>query len=315
MQLTNIRTIIIAVVALICFSTDTVFSETVTGNGYFVQQSISPISGSVSGNGYTLQQVGQVISGQISSGGYTSQSVFGSFAAPSTPTPTITYGGGGGGYYVVSTATSASVTATSSLVSSSTILTTNGSTCATRILITQPIDTKLKNNSDDIKKLETFLNTYEGEKLKVDGVYGKADIAAVKRWQAKYKKEILSPMRLKNPTGTIYASSMRQIEKQSTASCGQAILVHSCPFFTTYVKYGDTGAEVKKVQQFLNIVQGEKIAINGKYGPGTRDAVLRFQRAHKKNIISFVTLSFISGNWNVSTRTKANEVIGCDKLN
>jgi peptidoglycan hydrolase-like protein with peptidoglycan-binding domain len=299
------------------FSFSSTYADTIRGNGYSVQQVITPFDGTVSGNSYTVQGAGQVVGGQNTAGGYIANPVFGTFVTTTTTPPVSSGGGGGGGsgwYYVMVNATPTSSVATGTPINPNTVLTNNGSSCATRILITQPIDTKISNNKEDIKKLETFLNTYEGEKLKVDGIYSKQDIAAVKRWQTKYKKEILTPMRLKSPTGTIYTSSMRQIEKQTTAACGQAVLVHSCPYFTTYVKYGDIGAEVKKVQLFLNIVQGERLAVNGKYGPGTRDAVLRFQRAHKKNIISFVTLSFISGNWNVSTRTKANEVIGCDKL-
>jgi peptidoglycan hydrolase-like protein with peptidoglycan-binding domain len=298
------------------FSSSFVYGETISGNGYSVQQVITPFDGTISGNSYTVQGAGQVVGGQNTAGGYIANSVFGTFVTATTTPPPVSSGGGGGSgwYYVMVNATPTNSVATGTPLNPNTVLTNNGSSCATRILITQPIDTKVHNSKEDVKKLETFLNTYEGEKLKVDGIYSKEDIAAVKRWQSKYKKEILTPMRLKNPTGTIYTSSMRQIEKQTTAACGQAVLVHSCPYFTTYVKYGDTGAEVKKVQLFLNIVQGERLAVNGKYGPGTRDAVLRFQRANKKNIVSFVTLSFISGNWNVSTRTKANEVIGCDKL-
>lgn len=298
--------------------TGCVSAETVSGNGYNVQQVVTPMQGGVSGNGYTVQQAGQVIGGDISGGGSIIQSVFGFFSTPTTPTPPpVSYGGGGSGwYYVIPTATTSTttITATSTPVRPDTILTTNGSTCSSRIALSGPVDVKLVNNKEDVKKLETFLNTYEGEKLKVDGIYGKADIAAVKRWQQKYRKQILTPMKLRNPTGTVYTASMRQIERQTTARCGQAIIVHTCPFFTTYTKYGDTGAEVKKVQQFLNIVQGEKLPVSGKYGPATRAAVLRFQRMYKKDIRSIVTLSFRSGNWNVSTRTKANEVIGCDKL-
>jgi peptidoglycan hydrolase-like protein with peptidoglycan-binding domain len=305
----------------IFFITVSLHAETVSGNGYSVQQVISTFQGNVSGNGYSAQQAGQEVGNQVSGGGYTAQSVFGSFATPaSTPAPApVSSGGGGssgGGYYSLPNATTSStkINGVSPLVSSSTLLTTNGSTCATRISISQPIDITVSNNKDDVKKLQIFLNTYEGEKLAVTGFYGKKDIEAVKRWQGRYKKEILSPMRLSKPTGTIYTLSIRQIEKQTTAQCGQEVIVSSCPFFKTYVKYGDSGPEVKKVQQFLNIVQGEKLSVNGKYGVSTRNAALRFQRASKKNIVSFVLSSFMSGNWNVSTRTKANEVIGCDIL-
>jgi peptidoglycan hydrolase-like protein with peptidoglycan-binding domain len=298
------------------------FAETVSGNGYILDQVISPISGALSGNGYTLNQAGQVLSGTISGNGYQSQGVFGTSSSPTVQAPivnppssgSITSSGSGWGYYVLPVATTTNVSTTSPKVGPDTILTANGSTCSSRIALSSPIDVGLKNDPVDVKKLQVFLNTYEGEHLKVTGIYGKADYLAVKKWQAKYRANILAPMRLKNPTGTVYTSSMRQIERQTTAECGQQIIVYACPFFKVYASYGDKGQEVKKIQQFLNIVQGEKLPINGKYGPSTLAAVKRFQRVHKKDIISFVTLSFITGNWNISTRIKANEVIGCDKL-
>jgi peptidoglycan hydrolase-like protein with peptidoglycan-binding domain len=295
--------LILTVVSIHVFSYGKVFAET------------------VSGNGYTLNQAGQVITGIISGGGYQSQGVFGSSSIPTVIPPIVTPpsgggggGGGGWGYYVLPATTTTVIATTSRQVNSNTILTTNGSSCSSRIALSAPVDVGLKNDPEDVKKLQTFLNTYEKENLKVTGIYGKADYLAVKRWQAKYKANILTPMKLKNPTGTVYTSSMRQIERQTTATCGQQIVVHTCPYFKTYTMYGDKNEEVKKIQQFLNIVQGEKLAINGKYDSKTVDAAKRFQRMYRKDIVSIVTLSFISGNWNVSTRTKANEIIGCDKL-
>lgn len=305
---------------LFVVSVHTTFAETVTGNGYMINQIISPINGSVSGNGYALNQAGQIQGDVVSGGGYKSQGVFGTSSVPTVIPPS---GGGGGGstssggwgYFVLPTSTTTvTVATTSPKVDETTILTTNGSTCSTRIALSAPIDVGLKNDPADVKKLQTFLNTYENEKLQVTGIYSKADYLAVKRWQTKYKAQILTPMKLKNPTGTVYTSSMRQIERQTTATCGQQIVVHSCPYFKTYTMYGDTGAEVRKIQQFLNIVQGEKLVITGKYDTKTVAAAKRFQRFYRKDIVSIVRLSFISGNWNVSTREKANEIIGCDKI-
>lgn len=290
------------------------FAETVTGGGYTVQQIISPINGNLTGNGYIVQQSAQQHGGLESGGGYIVSGVFGT-SSISTPPSSGGGGGGssGGGYFVFPTPTSTGtvVVITATSTETSPVI---GSTCSSRITFSGPIDYGLSTNSkEDVKKLETFLNTYENEKLPVNGVYEKQDVAAVKRWQQKYRSYILDPMRLKNPTGTVYTLSQRQIERQTTKVCGEPIMI-SCPYFKIYTKYGDKGNEVKKVQQFLNIVRGEKVPVSGVYGPRTRDAVKRFQRFYRKDIVSIVTLSFTSGNWNVSTRTKANEVIGCDIL-
>jgi hypothetical protein len=302
------------------------FAETVSGNGYTVQQVISPIQGSITGNGYVVQQAAQTVGSQELAGGYTISSVFGT-GTQATATPPVTppsTGGGstvvyGGGYFVFPAPTSTTNvigTTTSHVVngsSSNPTVVDTGSTCKTRITFGGPIDIGLKTNTkEDVKKLEVFLNTYENEKLPVNGVYESRDVVAVKKWQSKYKSFILEPMLLKKPTGTVYTLSQRQIERQTTKACGQPITVTACPFFKEYASYGDRGANVKKIQQFLNIVRGEKLPLSGVYGPLTKDAVKRFQQAYRKDIFSILKLSFISGNWNEATRVKANQAIGCD---
>ncbi len=310
--------------------------ETVTGNGYSIQQIISPVNQTLSGNGYNLNQSAQPLTGFLSATGFSLSSGLGStpgVSAPSTspaPTPTpspSSSGSNGGGFYVLPPSVTGVWSATTStstqpippvaIVPSTnpgTILTENGSTCSTRVTFSSPIDITIENNINDVKKLEVFLNTYEGEKLPVNGIYEKVDVEAVKRWQLKYKTFILDPMRLKQPTGTIYTLSQRQIERQTTSTCGVPIVVTACPFFRANVSYGDRGEDVKKVQQFLNIVQGERLPLSGVFGPLTKAAVKRFQKSYRIYVSTFIPVSIATGNWYTTTRVKANETIGCDIL-
>lgn len=296
-------------ISLFLFLPNFLSAETVTGNGYIVNQTLNPLNANISGNGYTSQDAVQLLSETITGNGYKVQSVLTPSVTPTSPAPIQSITGSGWGYYVLPASTTLATS-----TSKDTIFTSNGSTCKERIALASPIDIGLKNDPAEVKKLQVFLNTYEGEKLAIDGIYGKEDVIAVKKWQEKYRANILSPMKLKKPTGTIYTSSMRQIERQTTQTCGQQIIVHACPFFKVGASYGDVGTEVRKVQQFLNITRGEKLPINGKYGPSTRDAVRRFQKYYRKDIVSIIKLSFITGNWNKATQIKANEVIGCDVL-
>lgn len=296
-----------------------IFAETVTGGGYTLEQTITPLEGAISGNGFTIQQSAQALSANGTANGYTITSVYGTSTATTTGSGGSggTGGGGstvsGGGYFVFPTQTS---TSTSSIVTGSStrpIVTDSGSTCTTRITFSGPIDVGVKTNiKADVEKLEIFLNTYENENLPVNGIYESKDVVAVKKWQTKYKSFILDPMLLKKPTGTIYTLSQRQIERQTTQACGQPIKVTACPYFKEYASYGDKSQTVKKIQQFLNIVRGEKLTESGVYGPLTKAAVKRFQEAYRKDIFSILKLSFISGNWNEATRVKANQAIGCD---
>ena len=303
-----------------------VFAETVTGGGYTVEQIIAPIQGRISGNGYVLQQSSQVVAGRETGGGYSVTGVFGSSvqATSSGGGGGGSGGGGGGGYYIFLPPTNATPTVTVT-TASGTITTTeiipytqslpSGTTrtCKSRVTFSAPIDFGASTNvKADVVKLETFLNEYENEKLKVNGIYERRDFEAVKRWQSKYASFVLDPMLLKKPTGTVYTLSQRQIERQTTKPCGQPIIVTACPFFREYASYGDRGVTVRKIQQFLNIVRGEKLPLSGVYGPLTKAAVKRFQEAYRKDIFNILRLSFISGNWNEATRVKANQAIGCD---
>lgn len=292
------------------------YAEMVTGGGYNVEQVIAPLQGNLTGNGFSLQQSSQQSGGLETGGGYTLSAVLGSGTTTATSTPPPSGGGGGGGggggYFIyltpIATGTVIIKTATSTIEDIPV-----GSTCKSRITFSKPIDYGLETNvKEDVKKLETFLNTYENEKLPVNGIYEKRDVDAVKRWQAKYRTFILDPMRLKQPTGTVYTLSQRQIERQTSKSCGEPVVVTACPYFREYVSYGDRGESVKKIQLFLNIVRGETLPVSGVYGPLTKAATKRFQQAYKKDIFNILKLSFISGNWNEATREKANIAIGCD---
>lgn len=294
-----------------------VFAETVTGGGYTIEQTIAPIQGVLTGNGYIVGQSSQAHGDTQVGGGYIVNGVFGtSLVASSSSGGGGNNGGGGsggGGYYVFPPYATTTASTSTPKGGDSPVPIGSGSTCSSRITFSAPIDIgSPTNRKDDVKKLEFFLNTYENEKLPINGIYEVKDISAVKRWQSKYRSFILDPMRLKYPTGTIYTLSQRQIERQTTKVCGEKIIVTACPFFREYVSYGDRGESVKKIQQFLNIVRGEKLIISGVYGPLTKLATKRFQQAYKKDIFSILKWSFISGNWNEATRVKANQAIGCD---
>lgn len=60
-----------------------------------------------------------------------------------------------------------------------------------------------KNNPEEVNKLVKFLNTYEGTNLKLDGIYGRQDVEAVKNFQTKYYKDIFSPFLKNKVTGIV----------------------------------------------------------------------------------------------------------------
>jgi hypothetical protein len=49
------------------------------------------------------------------------------------------------------------------------------------------------NNSEEVKKLQEYLNQNEGENLEINGTFDKVTEGVVKRYQEKYKRDILLP--------------------------------------------------------------------------------------------------------------------------
>jgi peptidoglycan hydrolase-like protein with peptidoglycan-binding domain len=73
-----------------------------------------------------------------------------------------------------------------------------------------------KNNPEQVKLLQSFLNEHLGLTLPVDGVYGKTTRDAVKAFQVKYLDEVLIPwkpfgLKSEKGTGNVYKTTKRKI--------------------------------------------------------------------------------------------------------
>ena len=69
------------------------------------------------------------------------------------------------------------------------------------------------NNPVEVEKLERFLNEFEGENLAVDGIYDQTDYEAVKRFQVKYREDILDPWNHDEATGYVYITTKKKINE------------------------------------------------------------------------------------------------------
>lgn len=68
-----------------------------------------------------------------------------------------------------------------------------------------------KNDVEQTKKLQIFLNKWMTSNLPVTGFYGPLSTAAVKAFQSKYSDQILKPWGIQSPTGIVYFSTLREI--------------------------------------------------------------------------------------------------------
>lgn len=302
-----------------------------TGGGYVVQDQANAISGTVSGNGVSSQLGGSPISQTVIGNGISSYG--GAYRAPATPPPVVVIppsgggsssgggGGGGGGGGAVNNTNSGSTSTIPTVTAVAPVA--NQIACTQVITVAKPIrfGSKFKNNPEDVKIVQRFLNTYEGTNLKIDGKYKKVDFDAVVRWQEKYSDIILKPWALKKGTGYVYTTSAAQMKRQQKESCTQRatvpppayidVLEVKCPYFTTYHNSGSKGPEVEKIQEFLNREVGAGLAVDGVYDFETKFAVKLFQKKYSKDILSFWSFKIPSGWWYKTTAKKANQLVGC----
>lgn len=88
------------------------------------------------------------------------------------------------------------------------------------------------------------------------------------------------------------------------------------PYITKSFVYGQTNDvnEVKKLQEFLNVYEDEKLEITGTYNKVTQDAVIRFQKKYAKHILYPWNITEPTGNVYQTTRAKINAIM-CAKKN
>jgi len=163
------------------------------------------------------------------------------------------------------------------------------------------------NDADEVKKLQVFLNEYEGELLVADGIYKEVDVAAVKRFQQKYN-DVLAFWNITQPTGYVYITTQKAINKIYCEKTKQLM----CPYFTAYLQLGDISDEVSKVRVFLNNVFGTNLDIvSTTYDTGVAEAVRSFQTKYANKVLQPWGLSTPTGRWYQSTKKVANDMLGC----
>ncbi len=136
------------------------------------------------------------------------------------PTPTPTNGGGPvavGGNGPIATGGGGGVPPTLALTTPiatttpSEVATTTPAVCEEYLL--EYIKLGADNNPDEVKKLEAFLNTFEGFNLPVDGIYDQADFDAVSAFQERYADDVLAPWGYDASTGYVYYTTRKKVNE------------------------------------------------------------------------------------------------------
>ena len=167
------------------------------------------------------------------------------------------------------------------------------------------------NNSQDVVKLQTYLNEVYGENLTIDGIYDADDIEAVKRYQLRYKEQVLFPWGLTTPTANVYQTTATKI---NLGMCGYEM---NEPYFTEYLRPGDVSLEAVRVQDFLNLINAPTggypnngLPLATTFTQETKQAVIDYQNRYRATVLDPWGLSQGTGWWYQTTRSSANALVG-----
>ncbi len=129
---------------------------------------------------------------------------------------------------------------------------------------------------NDVKTLQTMLNTVDNAKLVADGIFGARTKRAVINFQ---KSNGLSADGICGPkTWAKLSEKYQNILNQAVAPATPA----QKPSASSYpmVQNGSSGSAVRDLQTMLNAVIGAGLKVDGIFGRATKAAVLNFQRSN-----------------------------------
>lgn len=164
------------------------------------------------------------------------------------------------------------------------------------------------NDSEEVTKIQTFLNSHEHESLIVDGVFDREDMEAVKRFQEKYYSMILTPWKEKVGSGNVDWPTRDAI---NILSCGRQ---YFCPVFREYnsIKVNNNTPEVSRVKALLHDLGFYLGPIDNHFDQGLRSALKLFQETHAKVILSPWNFRNGTGEKGQTTTKYLNQIVGCE---
>ena len=201
----------------------TVATVTITGTGFTPSPTTATCTGGTYSTTVTITAGGTITTSQTDAAGNTA-------SANSTYTLTSVGGSsgsiGGSGAWKPLTVTTSTVTPTVLPITgtgTTYISPVDGTTQRCRSFTTY-LKIGKKNDINEVKLWQSFLNKHMGEKLTVSGTYNKTTESAIKRFQSKYTDEVLKPWGLTKPTGYTYQSTRAQGNKVLGCSEGSVTL-------------------------------------------------------------------------------------------
>ena len=165
------------------------------------------------------------------------------------------------------------------------------------------------NSKIDVENLTRFLNEFAGESLPMDGVYDAADVAALNRFQNKYRREILDVWNLTSPTSFVGITTRLKINFLLAGTAAQ------CPVFTEYnggLEGIMNSAEIGKTQVILTELAMYRGPINNTWDAATNNALITFQETFREVMLNPWNINKGTGYKYKTTNKFLNYFAGCD---
>lgn len=148
----------------------------------------------------------------------------------------------------------------------------------------------LGSSGEKVKALQKVLineGTWNSE-VEATGYFGPITKEALSEFQEKYEEDILSPISLERGTGYFGNKTKSYLERISITGLKEKIK------WERDLRIGVEGEDVKRLQGILieeGVWQRPDVSPTGYFGPITKEAVVRLQEKHKKEILEPLGLS------------------------
>ena len=168
-------------------------------------------------------------------------------------------------------------------------------------------DLKSGDDSDEVERLQEFLNDVEDEDLDENGEFDSATLAAVKRFQIKYKKQVLDIWGLDTATGFVGPTTRLRMNFMIQSEGA------SCPVFTQYNSrtQNTNSDEVKLTEELLKELGLFSGTPDKVWNTDTHNAMIKFQEKFSATMLKPWGLSAGTGYKYKTTNLFMNYLRGC----
>ena len=165
-----------------------------------------------------------------------------------------------------------------------------------------------RGDDEEVERLQRFLNKVEGEDIDVDGEFDRETEEAVKRFQEKYKQQVLDIWGLDEASGFVGITTRLKMNFLIQAGATE------CPLFVEYnsLRQNVRTDEVRETQRLLEELGFFNGRTDGFFDRETHNAMIEFQETFSATMLKPWGLTRGTGYKYKTTNKFMNYLRGCD---